>query len=83
MIAHAAALSSLGTVSDTHVVVLESPDESSLEKLERTLIREKIEHTVFREPDAPWNNARMAVGINPIIDRREVRRFLKSFNLLT
>lgn len=82
MIAHAAALSSLGTTSNTFVVVLAAPNESSLLALERKLQQEGLPFVAFREPDAPYNGALMSIGINPVPDRRMVRRFVRDFHLL-
>jgi hypothetical protein len=82
MIAHAAAESSKGTVSGTHVVVLSSKDVGALHKLEQRLITAEISHSAFREPDPPYNGALMSIGIEPVRDRRMVRRFLAGFSLL-
>ncbi len=82
MLVHAAALSSVGTQPNTHVVVLEAPSKTALEKLEKSLTFEQVEHVAFREPDPPWNGQLMSVGINPVNDRRRVRRFFKQFKLL-
>jgi hypothetical protein len=82
MIVHAAAYSAQGTVPGTFAVVLSAKDESALIRLEERLIWAKVPHSAFREPDAPYNNALMAIGINPVEDRRMVRRFIKGFPLL-
>jgi hypothetical protein len=82
MIAHAAALSAAGTTSHTHVVILQAPSEQDLLELESTLAFEQVPFAAFREPDAPYNNQLMSVGILPC-DRRIVRRLLKGFPLFS
>lgn len=82
MAIHAAAESAKGTCPGTHVVALSAEGEAELLRLEQRLTFEQIPHSAFREPDVPWNGALMAVGIEPVEDRRMVRRFLKGFSLL-
>jgi hypothetical protein len=82
MILHAAAESATGTVPGTYAVALSAPNEESLLQLESKLLWERIPHSAFREPDPPYNGALMAIGINPVEDRRIVRRFLKGFPLV-
>jgi len=82
MILHAAAESSSGTVPGTFAVALSAPNEESLLELETKLAWAQIHHSAFREPDPPHNGALMAIGINPVGDRRMVRRFLKGFPLV-
>jgi hypothetical protein len=82
MIVHAAGESSPGNLPDTtHAVVLVVDDEAALMKLSLRLHREGLAHRVVREPDAPWNNAIMAIGIAPA--RKDVvRRHVSSLRLL-
>lgn len=82
MLVHAAAESSKGTVSGTHAVVLGADAENTLLKLEEKLRLADVPHSAFREPDPPYDGALMAIGIEPVKDRRMVRRFLKGFTLL-
>jgi len=82
MTIHAAAESASGTVPGTFAVALSAPNEESLEQLEQKLIFAQIAHSAFREPDPPYNGALMAIGINPVEDRRIVRRFLKGLPLV-
>ena len=82
MLVHAAAESSKGTIPGTYAVVLSATDESALLKLEERLGWEQILHSAFREPDEPYNGALMAIGINPVENRRMVRKLLKGFKLL-
>jgi len=71
MLVHAAGESSPGNLpSDTYAVVLAVPDEAALAALKERLERAKIAHVAIREPDAPWNDALMALGLVP--GRKEV-----------
>jgi len=81
MLIHAAGESSSGVVPrGTFAVALGSPSEHLLLKLENRLMLEKVSHAAFREPDR--DNQLMSIGIEPVGDRRVVRRFLKGFTLL-
>lgn len=82
MLVHAAAESSKGTVPGTFAVVLEAPNEDSLVHLAATLEASGVPHAAFREPDSPYFNQLMAIGLEPVQDRRMVRRFLKGLSLL-
>jgi hypothetical protein len=75
MTIHAAAESSQGTAKGTYAVALHAPDEQSLLELEDRLRYAGIPHSAFREPDPPYNNQLMSIGIEPT-ERRMVRRFL-------
>ena len=80
MIIHASAESIREIVPrGTFAVALESPNEERLLKLEEKLIREGISHIAFREPD--YDNQLMSVGLEPVSDRRMVRRLLKGFSM--
>ena len=81
MIAHAAALSAQGVSHNTHVVILTGSLEQ-LQQLEKELTWDGISHTAFHEPDAPYLGALMSIGIEPLTERRMVRRYLKRFQLL-
>ncbi len=81
MLIHAAGESAINIVPGTYAVALSSPDEGRLLKLEQRLLWEEIPHAAFREPDAPFNGALMSIGIEPVEDRRMVRRFLRGFSL--
>lgn len=83
MLVHAAAESSRGTKRGTHVVVLSCLGERVLTELESELRAAAIPHSAFREPDEPYNNQLMSIGIEPIQDRRMVRRFLRGLPLYT
>jgi len=82
MLVHAAAESARGTKPGTFAVVLSSPDEAALKDLEYRLKCATIPHSAFREPDPPFNGQLMSIGIEPVEDRRMIRKFLKGFKLL-
>jgi hypothetical protein len=50
--------------------------------LEEKLRRLCIPHAAIREPDAPWNGALMAIGIEPVVDRNTVKKVTSSLKLL-
>lgn len=80
---HAAGESSPGNLPEgTHAYVLAVPDEVALCALADRLERAQIAFVRVVEPDAPYNNALMAIGLVPVSDRREVRRLLSSLPLL-
>jgi len=81
MVVHAAANSSSGTTSQTRAVVL-TADEAQLVRLADELAFEGVPHVAFRENESPYNGALMSIGIEPVEDRRMVRRFLKGLLLL-
>jgi hypothetical protein len=81
MVVHAAANSAAGTTPHTHAVVLEA-DEAQLTNLAKQLTQANIPHHTFRESDPPYTNTIMSIGIEPVIDRRMVRRFLRGLSLL-
>jgi hypothetical protein len=82
MLVHAAGESSPGNLPhDTHAIVLAVPNEPALVALAERLAKAGIAHVTIREPDSPWNNALMAIGLVP--GRKEVlRRYLSSIPLL-
>lgn len=83
MIVHAAGETSPGpTLPDnTHAVVLQVPDEAVLLAVSSRLAAAGIEHLVVREPDPPYCNAAMAIGIQPQA-RARLRPLLKDLALL-
>ena len=60
------------------VALLASVDE--LLALERALVGLDIPHVLVREPDEPWSNAPLAIGVVPI-ERARVRRLFASLQL--
>jgi len=80
---HAAGESAPGDLaSGTIAVVLAARDEAHLEHLAAELRRLQIPHRPIREPDPPWNNALMAIGIVPVCDRATVSTITGSLRLL-
>lgn len=80
---HAAGESSPGNLPpSTHAVALEAPDEKSLLDLELRLIGARIEHVAIREPDEPYNNQLMAIGIKPQVRGKTLRKVLSRFALV-
>lgn len=82
MIIHASAESSRGTVPGTFAIALVADSELDLLRLEQKLLGAGVPHSAFREPDPPYNGALMAVGIEPVTDRKRVKRFVGRFSLL-
>ena len=83
-ITHAAGESVRGRVdSGTHAVVLSVPTEADLLAVAEQLAHFGIDHVLILEPDAPWNNQAMAIGLAPVSDCRMVRRVLGRLSLLT
>lgn len=79
---HAAGESSPGSLPEgTYAVVLAVPNLAKILALERVLIERGVPHVAIREPDLPWNNELMAIGIRPM-DRRKVRKYLSNLHLL-
>lgn len=81
-IVHAAGESSPGNLpSGTHAIVLVVPNETELRTILARLTLAKIKFCPIIEPDAPYYNALMAIGINP--DKKEIlRKYLSSLPLL-
>jgi hypothetical protein len=82
MLVHAAGESSPGNLPhDTHAIVLAVPDEPALAALAERLAKHGVAHVTIREPDAPWNDALMSIGVVPA--RREaLKRHFSSLPLL-
>jgi len=57
-------------------------DEQELLDIERKLLAAQIPHLPIREPDPPWNNALMAIGIIPTANRKPIRRVLSNYPLI-
>lgn len=80
---HAAGESSPGGLpTHTFAVALAARDQPHLEFLEQKLLERKIPHRAIREPDAPWDNALMAIGLEPVADRALVKPVTSSLALL-
>lgn len=80
---HAAGESSPGDLpTGTIAVALGAKSEDHLVFLEEKLRRLAIPHKAIREPDAPWNGALMAIGIEPVADRNQVKKITSGLPLL-
>lgn len=79
---HAAGESSDRLPSRTNAVVLEVPGEEELVALATGLASRGIGHVVIRESDPPYTGQAMAIGLEPVRDRTEVRRVLSHLPLL-
>ncbi len=78
---HAAGESSPGNLpSSTYAVVLAVPDEAALIALARRLGEAGVAYKAIREPDAPYDNALMALGLVPK-KRSELRKYLSEIPL--
>ena len=81
-VVHASGESVEGKVpSGTHAVVLSVPTEAKLLALERKLIEAQIPHQAIREPDDPWNNQLMSIGICPTY-KHLVKKYIGNLPLL-
>lgn len=67
---------------NTFAVALAAKSEEHLGFLEDKLRRLSIPHVAIREPDAPWNNALMAIGILPVADRAQLKKVTSGLPLL-
>jgi len=80
---HAAGESSPGNLPPTtHAVALETPNEQGLLDLEARLTQAGIAHVAIREPDAPYNNQLMAIGIPPQVRSKTLRKHLSRYALV-
>lgn len=80
---HAAGESSPGNLPhDTHAVALEAADEADLLDLERKLLDHSIGFCSIREPDAPYFNQLMAIGIHPQVRSKSLRKIMSRFALV-
>lgn len=80
---HAAGESARGGVAPgTHAVALAARDEDHLAAIEGQLRAAAIPHWAIREPDPPWSGALMAIGVEPVAERKTVRRVTGGLPLL-
>lgn len=81
-IVHAAGESSPGNLArDTYAIVLAVPDEAALAHEAERLKKHGVAHVTIREPDAPFNDALMSIGVVPA-RREDLRRHFSSLPLL-
>ncbi|WNM70121.1 peptidyl-tRNA hydrolase [Myxococcus phage Mx1] len=79
---HAAGESSPGNLPEqTRAIALAAESEEHLLLLEAKLVAAGIPYKAIREPDAPWNGALMAIGIEPM-PRAKLRPLLSGLPLL-
>jgi hypothetical protein len=79
---HAAGESSPGDLSEgTFAVVLTARDEEDLMAVAWRLIRARVRFTPIYEPDAPFDGALMALGLEPR-GKEELRKHLSALPLL-
>ena len=79
---HAAGESSDGNISSgTHAIALSAESEIQLLALEKRLISQNISHVAIREPDKPYCNQLMAIGIAPG-DRALIRKEVSQLPLI-
>lgn len=66
---------------NTHIVILAVPDEATLTSYEIKLVEAGLRYSPIREPDAPYNGALTAIGIEPQA-RSKPRKILSNLPLL-
>ena len=77
---HSAQLPGACSASPPTVAVALLASVDDLLALARALVHLDIPHVLVREPDEPWCNAPMAIGVVPI-ERARVRRLFASLPL--
>lgn len=76
MCVHAAGESSPGNLSSgTFAIALAARDEAHLKEIATRLETNKVPHVLIYEPDQPWNNSLMSVGVAPAL-KNDLRRYL-------
>lgn len=65
----------------TNAVVLSVQNESELRSLSDKLHLGGIDHILITEVDAPYTDQATAIGISPVRNREEVKKFLSSLPL--
>ncbi|HAA04359.1 MAG TPA: hypothetical protein DCE18_13520 [Syntrophobacteraceae bacterium] len=66
---------------ETHVVILQAPDEPRLRALARRLADAQVAHTLIEEVDLPYTGQATAIGCAPVNDRRPVRKVVSELPL--
>jgi peptidyl-tRNA hydrolase len=76
-VVHAAGESSPGDLPHgTYAIVLAAASEAHLRHLAVELEQAGVPHTLITEPDAPWNGAATAIGLQPTQDRKLIASIL-------
>jgi len=79
---HAAGESSPGNIQEgTYALALAADDEFDLLRIEQALIDCGTRFRSIREPDPPYLNSLMAIGLEPM-PKRSLPKFLKKLRLL-
>jgi len=79
---HAAGESIPGNLpSCTIAIVLAAKNEQHLLDIEQRLIKKGIPHKSIREPDPPWHNSIMAIGVYPD-SKKKLRKHFSNLPLL-
>lgn len=63
-------------------MVLAARDEQHLRQIAERLERRSIPFKLIQEPDAPWNNSAMAIGLYPTQNRQQIKRALSRLPLI-
>ena len=67
----------------THAVCLAADNEQHLLQIAQRLMRRRVPHKLIREPDSPYHNQAMAIGVYPSQDRKSIKRALSRLSLVT
>lgn len=65
----------------THAISLLCKDEQELLEFCSKLEAQGIPHVLIREPDAPYCNQAMAVGLYPVVRTKNLRKLTSGFQL--
>ncbi len=81
-IAHAAGESIQTPIpSTTRVALFHVHDLNQLQEYESVLIKKQIPHATVYEPDHPYYNAKMALGVTPTQQHSKMRKIFHHLNL--
>jgi hypothetical protein len=78
---HSAQLPGAGSAAPPAIAVALHASLDELLALQRVLVAADLPHVLVREPDEPWRNAPMAIGVVPT-HRVRVRRLLAHLSLV-
>jgi hypothetical protein len=82
-VAHAAGESITTPIpSNTRAVLLHVKDEAQLLDCARLIEKKGLTHVLVREPDEPFNNSAMAIGLEPSNRRNMLRRLFYNLELV-